>query len=178
MEIKSPLMDKLVVLEEVQEPAYQGALLREIPVLEPLPKGTMVALRIIKICQHWDPLSRVAVAVLVLPEIQTQEATERNYPLREPLLTMEVEVVDIMVAVEMVAVEMVGSMEPMLLALLALMVRVVEAGQHSPGRWMVLRPPVAKESSFYGFLVIISQLNVNPPHLIFNSRTFPAGAID
>ena len=147
MEIGQMLMDKMVVRGEVQD--LSVSLRRELLAMEPLARGIMVAHII------WD----LVVAVVLVPqEIQTMEGMEHNPQLREHSATMEV------VVLELVMAEI--TEEPVVRVEVEVAVRVIFQAQMVLEEelvqtilavfFLLLQSKVVMELLFYSFLVIVS----------------------
>ena len=156
MEISQILMDKMVVREEVQD--LSVSLRRELPAVEPLAplsRGIMAAHII------WD----LVVAVVLVPqEVQTMEVMEHNPQLREHSATMEV------VVLELVMAEI--TEEPVVRVEVA--ARVIFQAQMGLEEelaqtimavfFLLLQSKAVMELLFYSFLVIIKDVFVGLIH--------------
>ena len=156
MEISQVLMDKMVVREEVQD--LSVSLRRELPAVEPLAplsRGIMAAHII------WD----LVVAVVLVPqEVQTMEVMEHNPQLREHSATMEV------VVLELVMAEI--TEEPVVRVEVA--ARVIFQAQMGLEEelaqtimavfFLLLQSKAVMELLFYSFLVIIKDVFVGLIH--------------
>jgi len=150
VEISQVLMDKMVVREEVQD--LSVSLRRELPAVEPLAplsRGIMAAHII------WD----LVVAVVLVPqEVQTMEVMEHNPQLREHSATMEVVVLELVMA-EITEEPVVRVEVAARVIFQAQMVLEEELAQTIMAVFfLLLQSKAVMELLFYSFLVIIKDV--------------------